>query len=154
MMVVLMHLCASPGLCAGLGNVEGEVELPWEPAGHGAIATGSITKCKEFWQTFVRSPVGMNWIEEDYRLLWTVSPSPRMEFANAPSAMEHREFVSGAVAEMLAADAMTLLPPREKPWMVSPLGVVPKARTGKFRLTVIMQFVNRHLGTRPSSSMD
>ena len=28
---------------------------------------------KDFWQTFVRSPVVMKWIEEGYRLLWTVS---------------------------------------------------------------------------------
>ena len=35
-------------------------ELPWGPAGHGAIATVSITKCKEFWRTFVHSPVVMN----------------------------------------------------------------------------------------------
>ncbi len=64
-----------------------------------------------FWWTFVRSPVVMKWIEEGCRLLWTVSPPPRMEFADAPSAMEHSEFVSCAVAEMLAADAVTLLPP-------------------------------------------
>ncbi len=82
----------------------------------------------------------MNWIEEGYRLLWTVSPPP--------SALEHHEFGSGAVAEILAADVVTMLPPREKPWVVSPLGVVPKAKTGKFRLTVNMRFVNRHLGNK------
>jgi hypothetical protein len=90
----------------------------------------------------------MNWIEEGYRLLWTVSPPPRREFANAPSALEHREIVSGAVAEMLAADDVTLLPPGEKPWVVSPLGVVPKAKIGKSKLTVNMRFVNRHLGDK------
>ena len=105
MMVVLMHLCASPGLGAGSKNVEGEEELPWEPASHGAIATSSVTKCKEFWRTFAHSPVVMNWIEEDYRLMWSVSPPLRRELANAPSAWEHREFVSGAVAKMLVADA-------------------------------------------------
>ncbi len=99
-------------------------------------------------RTFIRSPVVMNWIEEGYHLLWTVSPPPRREIANAPLALEHREFVSGEVAEMLAADAVPLLPPREKPWVVSPLGVVPKARIGKFRLTVSMRFVNRYLGDR------
>ena len=99
-------------------------------------------------RTFIRSPMVMNWIEEGYRLLWTVPPPPRMEFANAPSAMEHREFVSGAVAEMLAADVVTLLPPWEKPWVVSPLRVVRKARIGKFRHTVNMRFVNRHLGEK------
>ena len=87
----------------------------------------------------------MNWIKGGYRLLCTVSPPPRREFVNVFSALEHREFISGAVAEMLAADALTLLPPGEKPWVVNPLGVVPKARIEKFRLTVIMRFVNRHL---------
>jgi hypothetical protein len=59
MMSVLMHLFASPDLGAGINNAEGEEDLPWEPAGHGAIATGSITKYKEFWRTFVHSPVVM-----------------------------------------------------------------------------------------------
>ena len=63
-----------------------------------------------FWRTFVRSPVVMKWIEEGYRLLWTIFPPPKRDNDNAPSALEHREFVSGAVAEMLAADAVTALP--------------------------------------------
>ena len=54
-----MHLCALPGVGAGIEHVDGEEDLPWELAGHGAIATGSITKRKELWQTFVRSPVVM-----------------------------------------------------------------------------------------------
>jgi hypothetical protein len=122
--------------------------LPWEPAGHGETATVSVRSCKEFWRTFVRSSVVMQWIEEGYRLLWTVSPPVSREMVNARSAFENREFVSGAVAEMLAAGAVTLLPPGEKPWVVSPLGVVPKAKTGKLRLTVNMRFVNRHLGDK------
>ena len=116
MMVVLIHLCASPGLGAGSENVEGEEELTWELASQGAIATCSILTCKEFWRPFVRSPVVMNWIEEGYRLLRTVSPPPMRKLANAPSALDHREFVSCAVVEMLAADVVTLLPPGEKPW--------------------------------------
>ncbi len=88
----------------------------------------------------------MQWIEEGYRLMWTVSLPPRMEFANALSAMEHSEFFSCAVAEMLAAGAVTSLPPGEKPLVVSPLGVVPKRGTDKFRLIVNMRYVNKHLG--------
>jgi hypothetical protein len=64
----------------------------------------------------------MNWIEEGYHLLWTVSPPPRREFANAPSTLEHRDFVSGMVADMLAADVGTLLPPTEKSGWLAPLG--------------------------------
>ena len=37
-----------------------ESDLPFEPAGHGDIATGSVQSCKEFWRTFVRSPVVMD----------------------------------------------------------------------------------------------
>ncbi len=62
--------------------------------------------------------------------------------------MEHPEFVSGAIAEMLAENAVTELPPGEKPTVVSPLGVVPKRGTNKFRLTVNTRHVNRHLGKK------
>jgi hypothetical protein len=52
------------------------------------------------------------------------------------------------VKEMMAAGAVTVLPDGEKPWVVSPLGVVPKKGTDKFRLTVNMRYVNRHLGKK------
>ena len=90
----------------------------------------------------------MEWIEDGYRLMWTVSPPESKEFDNTLTAWEHRAFVSGAVEEMLAAGAVTLLPEGERPWVVSPLGVVPKKGTGKFRLTVNMRYVNRHLGKK------
>ncbi len=57
----------------------------------------------------------MSGIEEGYRLLWTVSPPPRREFANAPLALERSVFVSGVVEEMLAADVVTLLPTVNEP---------------------------------------
>ena len=44
-------------------------DIPCEPAGHGEIATGSVTSCLEFWRTFVRSSVAMEWIEHGYALL-------------------------------------------------------------------------------------
>ncbi len=77
-----------------------------------------------------------------------MSPPPRREFASAPSAMDNYEFVSGAVEDMLAVDAVTLLPPGEKPRVVSPLGVVPKRGSDKFRLTVNMRHVNKPLGKK------
>ena len=67
---------------------------------------------------------------------------------NAQSAAEHHEFVSGAVAHMLAENAVIELPPGEKPTVVSPTGVVLKRGTNKFRLTVNMRYVNRHLGKK------
>ena len=81
--------------------------------------------------------------------MWAVVAPHRKEMENSSSAMEHREFVANAVAEMTKENAVSLFPPGEKPWVVSPLGVVPKRGTDKFRLTVNMRFVNRHLGKKP-----
>ena len=78
-------------------------------------------------------------------MLRTMITFERKEMPNAPSAMEHSGFVSGAVAEMLSAGAVTLLPLYKKPAVVSPLGVVPKPHTNKYRLTVNLRYVNRHL---------
>ncbi len=44
-----------------------------------------------------------------------------------PSALEHEVFVTFAVATMLVVGAISVLPQGEKPEVVSPLGVVPKA---------------------------
>ncbi len=96
---------------------------------------------KEFWGNFVRRSVVMDWIENGYKFLWTeVAPSTK-EMANAPSANEHHDFFSSAVVEMLAANAVTLLPPGEKPAALSPLGVVMKRGTDKFRLTAMRELV-------------
>ena len=57
---------------ARIAGVEEEIdeELSCEPAGHGEIATGSVSRCSPFWRTFVRSFVVMEWIESGYRLLF------------------------------------------------------------------------------------
>ena len=140
--------CYTSGPGEALSEEDSEGVLPHEPSGHGEIATGSVTSCAAFWRTFVRSTVVLDWIENGYQLLWSQRAPERREMDNAPSAKEHHEFVSAAVAEMLLAGAITRLPPGEKPWVVSPLGVVPKPRTDKFRLTVNMRYVNRHLGRK------
>ncbi len=87
----------------------------------------------------------MDWIEHGYALLWTTAAPMAREMRNTASAMEHQEIVSGAVLEMLAEGDVTRLPPGEKPMVVSPLGVVPKRGNNKFRLTVNMRYVYRHL---------
>jgi len=46
---------------------------------------------------------------------------------------------------MLAAGAISQLPPGHRPAVVSPLGVVPKPRSDKLRLIINMRYVNRHL---------
>ena len=79
-------------------------------------------------------------------VLWTVIAPERKEMPNAPSALEHSAVVIGAVAEMLSAGAVTMFPLGQKPTVVSPLGVFPKPHTSKYRLTVNLSCVNRHLG--------
>ncbi len=46
---------------AGIAGVEEEMdeELPCEHAGHGEIATGSVSSCSAYWRSFVRSSVVM-----------------------------------------------------------------------------------------------
>ncbi len=80
--------------------------------------------------------------------MWTVEVSPRREKENSSSASELHEFVSNAVAELTKENDVTMLPPSEKPWVVSPLGVVPNMGTNKFRSTVNMRYVNRYLGKK------
>ncbi len=92
-----------------------DVELPCEPAGHGEIATGSVSSCSPLWRTFVSSPVVMQRTEHDYRLLWTSEAPQQREMSNAPSTLEHHEFVTTAIAEMVTEKAITMLPPGEKP---------------------------------------
>jgi hypothetical protein len=90
----------------------------------------------------------MQRIEYGYRLLWTIEAPQRREMQNSSSASEHREFVTNAVAEMVAEKAVTMMPPGEKPWVVSLLGVVTKKGTDKFRLTINLRYVNGHLGKK------
>jgi hypothetical protein len=52
-----------------INEADEEEDNPWEPAGHGLIATGSVTSCLKFWRTFVRISVVMEWIEHSYALL-------------------------------------------------------------------------------------
>jgi hypothetical protein len=87
----------------------------------------------------------MDWVEHGYRMFWTVTSPLSRERANAHSALDHADFVSTAVAEMVAANDVTLLPLDEKPLVVNPLGVVPKPRTDELKLTVNMRYVNRRL---------
>ena len=135
-------------MCPYVGEGAWENELPCEPAGHGEITTGSVSSCSPFWRAFVRSFILMQWIEDNYRLMWATETLQYKEMESSSSAQLHREFVTSAVAEMVTKKAFTLLPLGEKPWVVSPLRVVPKGETDKFRHTVKMRYVNHHLGQK------
>jgi len=92
--------------------------------------------------------VVLAWIVNGYKLVWSLKAPERRVMDNAPSARDHNEFVSSAVAEMMAEGTVTRLPPGEKPSVVSLLGVVPKLRTDKSTLTINMRYVNGHLGKK------
>ncbi len=83
----------------------------------------------------------MDWIENGYHLLWTEVPPASKELPNASPVYEQHELVSSTIVEMLAAHAVTLLPLGEKTTVVSPLGVVPKRETSKFRRTVNVRYI-------------
>ncbi len=46
-----------------------DTDIPCEPVGHGEIATGSVESCKDYWRSFLRSSVVMEWVEYGYPLL-------------------------------------------------------------------------------------
>jgi len=117
----------------------------FELASSGPIATGSVTKNAAFWRTFVRSSWVMDWIENGYKLFWaSAAPAPRAQ-KNSQSALDETDFVRAVIADILKADAIDKLPIGVRPTVVSPLGVVPKARTVKLRLIMNLRYVNRHL---------
>ena len=128
----------------GIDEVEEGIDIPWEPAGHGLIAK-DIVACQEVWHIRVHNSMVTEWMERGYALLWTTAAPALREWKNAQSASLHHEFFSGAQSEVLAENAITRLPMGERPTVASPLEVVPKRGTNKFRLTVNMRFVNRHL---------
>ncbi len=73
-------------------------ELPCEPAGHGEIATGSVSICSPFWRTFVRSSVVMQWIEYGY-LMRTIKLARRL--ANLTKMAFSMHLTWGPVTQLL-----------------------------------------------------
>jgi ribonuclease HI len=62
---------------------------------------------------------------------------------NHPSADSHADFVDTAIADLLVTQAIAEL--QQPPTVVSPLGVVPKKGTDKYRLVWDGRYVNSHL---------
>ena len=90
----------------------------------------------------------MDWIDIGYKLLWETGAPAAKESPNAPSALEHKEFVNDAIKEMVEAGALTRLPRGHRPTVVIPIGVVSKPHSDKFRLVINMRYVNKHLAKK------
>ncbi|GAQ81891.1 hypothetical protein KFL_000940010, partial [Klebsormidium nitens] len=97
----------------------------------------------QFWQSFVTSSFVLGIILSGYALPWLSSPpSEPHRQRNHPSAFEHADFVSDAVNTLRITG--TILPVDHPPFVVSPLGVVPKAED-KLRLILDLRFLNSFL---------
>jgi hypothetical protein len=125
-----------------------DLQPNFEPSGSEPITTDKISKYASFWRTFVKSKWVMGWIDKGYDLVWVTSPPIAKEMPNSKSALEHHDFVTNAIADMVEAGAASALPTGVIPTVVSPLGVVPKPHSDKLRLIVNMRYVNDHLVTR------
>ncbi len=109
-----------------LPHDEWNIQSNFEPAGSEPITIGNISKCASFWRTFDKSKWVMGWIDKGYDLVWVTSPPIAKEIPNSRSALEHHDFVTKAIADMVEAGAASALPTGVIPTVVSPLGVVPK----------------------------
>ncbi len=87
----------------------------------------------------------MDWIDHGYMFLGETAAPATKESPSVSSAFEHKEFVSGAIKEMVEAGALTRLLKGQRPTVVSPIGVVPKPYLDKFRLVINMRYVINHL---------
>jgi hypothetical protein len=87
----------------------------------------------------------MNWIDKGYRQLWETAGPASKESPNAPSAFEHKELVNDTIKEIVEAGGLTRLPRSHRPTVMSPIDVVAKPHSDKFRLAINMRYVNKHL---------
>jgi hypothetical protein len=87
----------------------------------------------------------MSLIDNGNELLWSEGAMARREVPNSPSAMAHESFVTSALAEKMETGTISKLPACYMPEVVTPLGLVPKSKEGKFRLIINMTYVNDHL---------
>jgi hypothetical protein len=97
---------------------------------------------KAFRSTFCTSVFMLSVISVGYMLPWSNGPPGSHVQKNHPSAFQHPGFVSEAVSILGVTGAAMKV--SQRPWIVSPLGVVPKG-VDKLRLILDLRFVNSFL---------
>ena len=110
-------------------------EVPW--------MRHRLRRCLPFWKTFCKSTLVLNWIATGFDLRWkpeTGPPPPGHFHKNHQSAFNNAGFVSTAIHDMLLAGSLVQV--AQKPFMVSPLGVVFKHSNGKPRLIFDARVLN------------
>lgn len=102
-----------------------------------------LRKQLPFWKTFCTSIFVISIIASGYKLPWSDGPPPGPQyFHNHPSAREHSQFVSEAITSLVTTGAAMEV--FQKPFVISPLGVVPKG-IDKLRLILDLRFINSFL---------
>lgn len=97
-----------------------------------------------FWRSVCSSSFVIGIITVGFMLPWAAGGSPPAPWASAnhASAFEHAEFVDTAVASLVTTGAVMRV--SKAPFLVSPLGVVPKAEN-KLRLILDLRYLNQFL---------
>ena len=78
-----------------------DLEAYFEPTGSKPIHAGSISKCANFWRSFVKIKWFMNWIDHGYDLVWDKLPPTARVMRNLNFSLDNQDFVTKAVAEMI-----------------------------------------------------
>ena len=110
----------------------------------GPYMFGRLRARVSFWKTFIRSTTVLSWIVSGLPLFCQngIAP-PSAEFKNHASVFSHAEFVTAAIQDLV--NAGSAIPVATRPYIVAPLGVVPKKGSAKFRLIYDARFVNSYL---------
>ena len=106
--------------------------------------SGAVNAAAAFWLKLPLSTWLAQWIREGVPLHWEdlKVKAPACFIANHKGALEHTEFVSESVHDLLLAGAIQQVAVRPK--CAHPLNVVPK-KNGKLRLILDLRHVNQFL---------
>jgi len=122
---------------------EGPAAPAQHPPGSKPVMRGRLLSRVATWRRIVTCSLVLGWVQHGLPLRWTAGPPAPRTMANHPSALQHPDFVRQAIADLLLTQAVREWPSR--PIVVSPLGVVPKKGSQKFRLIFDGRYVNEHL---------
>ena len=107
-----------------------------------SVVQGRLKSHAMFWREVLQAPpTVMDWICNGYKLPLLYMPTPFSQ-KNHGSALENREFVSGAIMELVRNRCVKKLD--SQPFICSPLSVV-KNSDGKMRLVLNLRHLNQFL---------
>ncbi len=127
-------------------EIEGGVQSVGSTAS--PIMHGRLKAHVDAWKEITTSSLVLSWVSEGFPLRWASKPPAPRSMPNHPSALQHKEFVTNAVKELLRSKVISVA--LHKPVVVSPLGVVPKKGEAKYRLIFDGRYVNEHLVIHPN----